>query len=105
MWHKQAKRAPKDSGGGTSGARNGPLRNSNATSNNASKRKGHQQPYKTYKMLALQLEAEKAKTAKALHANVVKRKPPTQQQQQQLLMPTPLPGHRHRRAKTRSWQL
>jgi hypothetical protein len=64
----------------TSGARNGPPRNRNVmrASNNASNRNGQQQPYKTYKMLDLELEVEKAKTAKALYANVVKRKPPEQ---------------------------
>jgi hypothetical protein len=89
MWHKRAakKRAPKNSGGGTSGARNSPPRNRNATrvSNNASNRNGggRQQPYKSYKMLALELEVEKAKTAKASYANVVKRKPLAQQPPQQ----------------------
>jgi hypothetical protein len=91
MWHK----------------RNGPQRNHNAmrASHNASNHNGQQQPYKTYKMLALKLEAKKAKTAKASYANVVKKKPPAhqpqqqpqqrqqrQQQQQQPPMSTPPPG-------------
>jgi hypothetical protein len=85
MWHKRAakKRAPKNSRGGTSGARNGTPCNRIAASKYASNRNGQQQPYKTYKMLALELEAEKAKTAKALYANVVKRKPLARQPQQQ----------------------
>jgi hypothetical protein len=102
MWHKLVtkKRAPKNSGGWTSGARKGPppqasgnnnrkgTRKPNNTSNNGNCNGGGQQSnrtnsYKSYKMLALELEVEKAKTENASYANLVKRKLPAQQQQQQ----------------------